>query len=98
MGAFPKAPVNMDFFLFFFSLFWEMGFKSSSCNSVSFTGNCRAGGQEAAGKRCSAHSPGAEDMPLGRHRCLKWRLYTHGGGRISGPGMPTHPCYSPACL
>lgn len=86
MGALPKAPVNMDFFPFFPPLFWEMGFKRSSNNtSVSFTGYCRAGGQKAAGKRCLAHTPGAEDVSLGSHRCLKWRLYTHGGGRISGP-------------
>lgn len=86
MGALPKAPVNMDFFPFFPPLFWEMGFKRSSNNSsVSFTGYCRAGGQKAAGKRCLAHTLGAEDVSLGSHRCLKWRLYTHGGGRISGP-------------
>lgn len=81
----PKAPVNMDFFLFFFLFSGKWLFKEVAIIAVSFTGNCRAGGQEAAGKRCSAHSPVAEDVSLGRHRCLKWRLYTHGGGRISGP-------------
>lgn len=85
MDALPKAPVNMVFF-FFFPLSSGKWVLKEVAITAQFHSQAIAGlgGQETAGKRCSAHSPGAEDVSLGRQMLQMETLHTW-GWKISGP-------------